>query len=134
MNRTFTLKRLFINITVLCVVFALVRAFPEYALHTAPQIAALLPALFIVVLFAYLPPRHFINVVFAVLGSLFGVLFFWPYFLVAWNAPPTWWDVFLLGLSTVGMGASIGALTVGGLSWLFSLIIYYKSESNALDE
>lgn len=125
MNRTFTLKRLFINITVLCVVFALIRAWPGAMLRLALYGALFLPTVAICVLFIFLPPRRFESVACAAAGALFGFAL-GPQIHANWGRPPTWWDLFKLDFSTIGVSMAIGAFVLGGLGWIYSAIVEHN--------
>ena len=117
MQRTFTLRRLFLNVTVLCVITAISVAFPKALVRLSLAVGLFLPTITVCTAFAYVSGRK--KIVFGI--SLTGGLVAWlltPRIYVSWNGLPSWWDLYVLDFQTQAIPAAIGALCFGGIAWM----------------
>ena len=112
MDRTFTLKRLFINLTVLATVLGVVVAFPRISAWCFAYAALSFPALAISWFLAYFSERPRTTFGLALLGAFVGLLFS-PRVLASWDGPPSWWDLYQLNIETRAISMALGALLFG---------------------
>jgi hypothetical protein len=89
MQRTLGLKRLLINLTILCAVFGVVAAFPQASVWYFLQAAQFAPAFAICWFLAYFSrcPRATFGAAFV--GTIVGLLCS-PRIMASWDGTPSW--------------------------------------------
>lgn len=112
MQRTFTLQRLFINLTAFAALLGVVVAFPRISAWCFMHAALLFPALGICLCVAYFAdfPRKTFGI--ALLGTFVGLILS-PRILASWDEPPSWWDLYLLNFQTLILSTTLGASLFG---------------------
>lgn len=119
MDRTFSLKRLLLNVALFALLSGFITAFPVGALQIALPLSIFLPALIISAVFAYCSRQP--KAVFAT--SLIGTGIGWslsPTLFVSWAEPPTWWEYYLVDLQTQALPTIVGATLLGGIALVVS--------------
>ncbi len=118
MQRTFTLQRLFINLTVLCAVLGIIVAFPQVSVWCLLQAALFAPAAAICWFLPYLSrcPRTTFGL--ALVGTIAGAVLS-PSILANLDGPPSWWDLYQLNFETFTTSTAVGALLFGVIALIF---------------
>ena len=117
MRRTFTLRRLFVNITVLCVVLAATQAFPDESLRVVLFLGLYLPAAAAIGFFTYISPLR---------GATFAAGFFGA-FVGRLLSPSvsgrssTWMDQFSNDFATTAGPIGIGAFLFSLIGWAIAV-------------
>jgi hypothetical protein len=117
MSLTFSLRRLLVGVTVVCVICALVANFPKAAFAVVLAVPFFLPT---VVVCATLPwfslrPRGALAT--ALAGAIIGWLLT-PTLYVNWGTSvPEWWDLYSLDLQTQAWPPALGAFVLG-FAWV----------------
>ena len=105
----FTTRRLLANVTVLAVVLALVTAFPGVARAVTLLLLLYSPAILISA-FAIWRSQKRTRTIPLMLSFVFAAWLLSPRLFVSWAGPPTFWDLFMVGFTTVGLFTGAGAL------------------------
>ena len=105
----FTTRRLLANVTVLAVVLALVIAFPGPARAVTILLLLYSPAILISA-FAIWRSRKRLRTIPLMLSFVFAAWLLSPRLFVSWAGTPTFWDLFMVDFTTVGLFTGVGAL------------------------
>ena len=103
----FTLRRLLINVTVLALVLAFATAYPRATLSTTLTLFLFSPAIVISTFTIWRSPRRGRTIAWLLVGLLIAGLLT-PKVMANWVRPPTFWEVFMLDFSNIGIGTGLG--------------------------
>ena len=104
----FTLRRLLINVTVLALVLAFATAFPSATLSITLTLLLFSPAIVISTFAIWRSSRRGRTIAWLLFGLLIAGLLT-PKIMANWGRPLTFWEVFMLDFSTIGIGTGFGA-------------------------
>ena len=118
-NNQFTLKRLFIAITILAAVLGFTTAYPVIAAKFTTKLLIATPSLTVLLIACWLSSARRRTLITVDLAILVGWLLS-PVIFVSWGRIPTFWDYFILDFWNVGM-YMFGAAIVGGIAdWVYN--------------
>jgi hypothetical protein len=118
-SQQFTLRRLFINMSVVCVVLAFAVTFPRLALSLTLLLLLYLPALIVLGIACYFSTKPKRTSLIVSVGAIVSWILS-PRMFVSWGEPPTFWDLFMVDFQTVGVFTAFGALVFAVLDWIIS--------------
>lgn len=104
----FALRRLLVNLTVLALVLGFATAFPGVTLSLILTLLLFSPAVVISVFAIWRSARRGRTIAWLLLGLFIAVLAT-PKIMANWGRPPTFWELFMLDFSTIGIGTGLGA-------------------------
>ena len=112
MRRTFTLRRLFINLTVLCVALGFIARFPGFSVEAGLWILLVAPTLAACALLFHFSTRPVTTVGAAVFGALVAAVFC-PSSTIC--SPISWWDLYVIRFGSMAIPTATGAVVLGSL-------------------
>ena len=105
----YSLRRLFVNLSVLCCALALISYFPVASRAFTSTLLLCAPSLLVIGVACWFSERRIQTFSIVSLGALLGWLLS-PRLGVSWGGVPTFWDYFLVDFHSVGMFSAAGAV------------------------
>jgi len=113
MSRTFSLRRLMIGVTVLCLLCALVANFPEITYQAILGAGFFVPTVVACAVLPWFSSRPLLTLCGAIAGAIVGWIFFSYTIYESRSAPPDWWDMYCYTFQTEAIPAATGAFVAG---------------------
>ncbi len=114
--KQFTIRRLLINVTILCVVLALAVTFPQLARSLTLFLLLYLPTLIVLGTACYFSSQPIRTLLVVVVGAILGWVVS-PRIFVNRDVPMTFWDSFILDFKTAGVFTAVAALVFAVFDW-----------------
>ena len=115
----YSLRRLFTNMTVLCVVLAIAIKFPIGTARFTTTLLLFAPCLTVAAIACWLSHNRRRTLFVVLVGGFIGFLIA-PRMFVSWARPPTFWDRFLIDFRTAGIFSGCSAFVFAVLEWTVS--------------
>jgi hypothetical protein len=123
MPRTFSLQRLMLAITLICIACSIAVAYPQASLAYALLLALFTPTVIVCQILVSLssPNQRMTTLLIALLGAFLGFVFVLPVFGFE-GRPTTIWQAIQPLILPITIGPTVGALALGGAALLDDLL------------
>lgn len=113
MSLTFSLRRLLVGVTVVCVLCALVANFPQAAHAVVLGIPFVAPTIVMCAVLPWCSSRPLLTLFAAIAGAWIGWMYFPHTIHELRSEPPDWWDMYSYTLQSQAFPAAAGAFFGG---------------------